>query len=394
MTPLELVKEMLSKLPEEVWSNPNLKWLDPANGTGPFPTMVIYKLMDGLKEWEPDDEKRYRHIVENMIYVCELQPKNMFLWLCAIDPWDNYKLNIYTGSFLDEGFDKHMKEVWGVEKFDIVVGNPPYQEQKEGNTKSQSLWNLFVLKVFTILREGEGYINFVHPGGWRNVDGMFKKVQLLLREKEILVLKIHSFKEGLDNFGAKINYDFYCIKNKKSDVEFRTKIICEDRSEVSLNLSDKEFIPGENIEEIYSLVAKEGEERVTIINNSSYHHTKDYMSREETDINKYPCVYMVSFKDVPNIHYSSLNNKGHFCSPKVIWAAGSSGVIIDKEGKYAMTEFASGLVEEPENLDNVFKALKNEHFIKKIMLFKNGLGDKYNRKIIASFRKDFWKQFV
>ena len=49
MTPLELVKEMLQTLPDDVWSNPNLKWLDPANGTGPLPVMVIYKLMEGLK---------------------------------------------------------------------------------------------------------------------------------------------------------------------------------------------------------------------------------------------------------------------------------------------------------------------------------------------------------
>lgn len=31
-TSLELVEEMLDKLPVEVWSNPNLKFLDPANG--------------------------------------------------------------------------------------------------------------------------------------------------------------------------------------------------------------------------------------------------------------------------------------------------------------------------------------------------------------------------
>ena len=36
MTPISLVKEMLDTLPKEVWSNPNLKWLDPANGAGTF----------------------------------------------------------------------------------------------------------------------------------------------------------------------------------------------------------------------------------------------------------------------------------------------------------------------------------------------------------------------
>jgi hypothetical protein len=127
MTPLSLVKEMLSTLPEETWSNPNLKILDPANGTGPYPAVVIYKLMKGLEDWEPNTEKRYKHIIENMIYTCELQAKNVFLWLCVADPFDEYETNTYWGSFLDEAFDKHMKEVWGVNKFDIVVGNPPYQ---------------------------------------------------------------------------------------------------------------------------------------------------------------------------------------------------------------------------------------------------------------------------
>ena len=47
MTPLTLVDEMLDTFPSEVWLNPNLKWLDPANGVGPFPIMVIKRLKIG-----------------------------------------------------------------------------------------------------------------------------------------------------------------------------------------------------------------------------------------------------------------------------------------------------------------------------------------------------------
>ena len=35
-TPDFLVEELFEALPEEVWYNPNLKWLDPAAGVGNF----------------------------------------------------------------------------------------------------------------------------------------------------------------------------------------------------------------------------------------------------------------------------------------------------------------------------------------------------------------------
>lgn len=65
---------MLDTLPEEVWSNPNLKWLDPAAGRNViFPIEVYKRLMDGLKEWEVDCIKRSNHIWDNMIYMVEIQ---------------------------------------------------------------------------------------------------------------------------------------------------------------------------------------------------------------------------------------------------------------------------------------------------------------------------------
>jgi site-specific DNA-methyltransferase (adenine-specific) len=163
MTPISLVKEMLDTLPKEVWSNPNLKWLDPANGAGTFPYVVIYKLMNGLSEWEPDVELRYKHIVENMIYTCELQSRNVFLWLCGVDPKDEYTTNSYWGSFLDEGFDYHMKNVWSVENFDIIIGNPPYQEEiitKKGSAKA--LYNIFTEKSISITN----LVSFITPSRW------------------------------------------------------------------------------------------------------------------------------------------------------------------------------------------------------------------------------------
>ena len=114
-TPQALIEEMLDTLPADVWTNKDLKWLDPANGIGNFPVIIVKKLMKGLEKWQPDPELRLKHILENMIYVCELQSKNMFIYLKLFDPENKYKLNFHIGSFLDERFSEVMKE-WGVDR--------------------------------------------------------------------------------------------------------------------------------------------------------------------------------------------------------------------------------------------------------------------------------------
>jgi hypothetical protein len=152
-TSLKLVEEMLDKLPKEVWSNPNLKWLDPANGIGNFPAIIVRNLMEGLKDWQPDTQLRLKHILENMIYVCELQSKNMFIYLQLFDPDNKYKMNFYRGSFLNRGFDGHMKEVWGVDKFDIVVGNPPFNQMID-------------MKFIRLSYEIANVTCIVHPSTW------------------------------------------------------------------------------------------------------------------------------------------------------------------------------------------------------------------------------------
>jgi hypothetical protein len=260
MTPLELVKEMLATLPEEVWSNPNLKWLDPANGTGPYPLMVIYRLMNGLKDWEPDEEKRYKHIVEKMIYVCELQPKNMFLYMCAVDPWDMYQLNIYTGSFLEEGFDKHMKEVWGFDKFDIVIMNPPYNKMIDMD---------FVKKSYLF----SDSILCVHPSTWlldeKNKQKKFTTTKDLIKN-DLISIKLFN---GNGVFGISLFVPCvitYINKNIKQN-----GILCVDR------INEIEFV-------------------YKNINNINKFHSQEYISiKNKLELNK----------DTVNLHVNKPSNK-------------------------------------------------------------------------------------
>ena len=67
-TPPELANKVLDLLPEEVWSNPNLKWLDPACKTGVFLRQIAIRLMVGLKDAIPDEAERREHIFKKMLY--------------------------------------------------------------------------------------------------------------------------------------------------------------------------------------------------------------------------------------------------------------------------------------------------------------------------------------
>jgi site-specific DNA-methyltransferase (adenine-specific) len=153
MTPIWLVDEMLDTLPKEVWSNKDLKWFDPCNGVGTFPSVVVQRLMKGLEEVIPNAKKRYRHIIEEMIYVCEIQAKNMYIFHCVFDKQDIYELNTFYGSFLSDEFNVHMTNVWGIDKFDIVIGNPPYNDMIDMD---------FLQKSYDISNS----VLFVHPSLW------------------------------------------------------------------------------------------------------------------------------------------------------------------------------------------------------------------------------------
>lgn len=393
-TPWSLVQDLINCYPQEVWTNPNLKWLDNSTGTGILVAGVVERLMEGLSEWEPDQEKRYAHIMENMIYVSELQARNCFIFLCSYDPKDEYELNIYHGSFLDDKFEEHAKAVWGVEKFNCILANPPYQTNNPGEKKTHPIWDKFVKKSFEVLVDG-GYMVNVHPSGWRNIDGRFKDTQNLMRSKQILSLEIHNADDGVRTFGAATRYDFYCIENVSTYRQ--TKVVCEDGSIEMIDLGDMEFIPNGKFGDIKNLIAKQDDETVEILHSySAYETRKEYMSKESTEEFEFPCVQNVNVKNqLSCVHYSNTKQNGHFGIAKVMFGRKSSGVFIDKTGKYGQAQDCSSIIDNVENLEGIQRALQNKRFLE---LSKQcdvgGSRDWYNRKIIATFRKDFWKEFL
>jgi len=100
-TPFTLIEEMLNELPWIIWNDPNKTWLDPAAGLGNFHCVVVERLMVGLTEWEPNEEKRYKHIVEKQLYFVELNPDSFKLIKKIFDPKKKYNMNIVCADALD-----------------------------------------------------------------------------------------------------------------------------------------------------------------------------------------------------------------------------------------------------------------------------------------------------
>jgi len=398
LTPFKELAEPMVRLVEkydtDFWKNPHHKVLDSSAGYGTFLILAAYKFMVGLKDWEPDEEKRFKWVVENCLYYAEIQARSVFSWLVTIDPYDEYKTNIYWGDFLSVDFDNHAKDVWGIDKngYDLIMQNPPYQILKEGFKKSQPIWHLFVQKSLKLLKEN-GYMVMVHPSGWRNIDGVFKETQLMLRGKQFLELHIHSQSDGNDIFGAETRFDYYLLKNEEPTHE--TFIIDEDKDNHLLNLIKMEFIPNGMFEFIENLISID-DNKVSVIGDSSYHTQREYMNKIQNDKFKYPCAYTIAKGDIVKSWYSKRNNNGHFNVPKVIWSNGrviSVGVIIDLNGDYGLTQFSYAIIDDVENLEYIKRAMDSKKFRKMMELCSVGVMG-INKKVISTFKKDFWKEFI
>jgi hypothetical protein len=186
-TPLKLVNEMLNRLDDvyiktyktRIFSNPSLKWFDPANGIGNFAIVLFYKLMDGLREVIPHDQQRKHHILEQMLYVSELNPANNYIYRMIMNANGQYKLNINEGDSLK----LDVNERWGIDKFDAVIGNPPYQEDfsNTADPHAKPLYHKFVMRYIEHAR----MLTFIIPSKWFSS-----------QDKQLLMFKNLMFESG------------------------------------------------------------------------------------------------------------------------------------------------------------------------------------------------------
>ena len=127
------------KYNKNIFEDETLKWGDTTTGMGNFAIAIYYKLMEGLKKKIPNEKDRKKHILEKMLFMAEYNKKNCFIVKQIFNMNNEFKLNLYEGDSLQLDIQKE----FGITKFDIVIGNPPYNEELK-STGAKALYNKFV----------------------------------------------------------------------------------------------------------------------------------------------------------------------------------------------------------------------------------------------------------
>jgi len=390
-TPVKLVDEMLNTISVEFWKTPQ-KVFEPCCGKGNFVLGIFDRFYKGLEEMYPDEIERCRVIMTECIYYADLTALNVFITTeimkchiqsyCGLDELD-FEFNNYTGNTLELNIEERLS----VSRFDAVIGNPPYNDDSGNKGKGHTLWTIFIEKSLKEWLLPNGYLLFVNPSLWRQPE---HPLQSLMKSKQIIYLEIHDEKDGLKTFKCNTRYDVYLIQNNPYEVN--TTIKTQKGETIHINLTEWEFIPNFDFEIIEKIIM--GKEKVNIIESrSAYGHDKKHVSKTLDTNFKYPVIYSVNRDNKATTHYSSINTNGHFNIPKVIFGSGATGFIIDKNGDYGLTQWATGIVDDVENLENIAKVLNSEKF-KDIILATSVSKAEINRKILKHFKKDFWKEFI
>lgn len=208
-TPPTLANQMLDFLPEELWRDPNARFLDPACKSGVFLREIAKRLDEGLEGQIPERQERINHILRNQLYgiaitelTALLSRRSLYCSKTAngkysvCDSFDeNEQGNIlfqrvehtwkggrcaFCGtrqsgsSSLDRGteLETHAYAFIHTQKpeelfemhFDVIIGNPPYQLEDEGFGNSASpIYHRFVEQAIKLQPR---FLTMIIPARW------------------------------------------------------------------------------------------------------------------------------------------------------------------------------------------------------------------------------------
>ena len=356
-TPYELIKELLDNLPKSLWSNPELCILDPCAGTGNFMMLVYVKLMTGLASQIPNKKKRSYHILSKMIFMIELNPRNAK----QLTSFFGEKTNIFQGDFLDSS--RKWMTTLGKKRFDLIVGNPPFQTNKsskyQGSVGNRTLWDKFLDFIFhEQLLNSRGYLGFINPSNWRRPKHPL--YSLLTIQNQLRFLHIYGKKDGLTKLHAQTRFDLYIVQEGSSNTHKNTKIIDEKGETHFLDLKLWPFLPNFSYKNIQKIIVPK-ERGIHIMFDAGLYDARK-LSKKKTKKFPHPIVHNITKRGL-GLKYAQ-EKKKHFNVPKVLLNFNEKQYPInDFEGKYGMSQLTFGIpIKSKKQGDEIILAIESPNF--------------------------------
>lgn len=281
-TPPEVANRMLDMLPEDLWHDSSATFLDPACKSGVFLREIAKRLIEGLKEEIPDLQERIDHIFHKQLYgiaiteltsllsrrsvYCSKYPNSKYSITLFEDTsgnirykriphrWQNGKC-LFCGASKSEyergdELETHAyewihtikpEEIFKM-KFDVIIGNPPYQLSTAGDENGAQAKPLYHKFVEQAKKLHPRYLTMIIPsrwftGGWGLDD--FRKDMIT----DSHVKEIHDFPSASDCFpGVEIKGGvcyFLWDSHHDDDCKFATHVGDKIVSEINRPLKEK-----------------------------------------------------------------------------------------------------------------------------------------------------------
>jgi len=390
-TPIELIDELVSHIPIN-WTNSNTFILDPASGIGNFTIVIYYKLMNSLSHSIPNETERSRHIIENMLYMIEIDKSNVSYCrniFRTIHP--TAKPNIFCGDFLKD--EDKWKTVFAIPEWDIIVANPPYQSKqthlREGGYGGKTLWDQFLSLSLDLLNPVSGYLAFITPPGWRKPDA--ELYQKMTQDNDLHYLHIYGKRAGQQWFKVQQRFDIFVIG--KSPSKKPTEIVDENGETHMIETKEWPFIPNYAFNSIKKILTEKEKGIQVIYDRSSYGTDMKHMRPHKNTTYKYPVVHSMNRKGIV-YWYSNTKDRGHFGEPKVLLNFNEKLYpVLDEDGTYGMSQFTFGIpVRTKKEGCNILKALETPAFREIVKATKWG-AFRTDWRMFSYFKPHFWKHF-
>lgn len=127
-------------------------------------------------------------------------------------------------------YEYNTKEIKGekMPKFDVVVGNPPFQEKSKATGKSsrspKRLWVNFIEISLNIVKEN-GYVSLIVPSGWI---GSTSPIRKTLNNYNIIYANISEQVKNMFGVGGSMNFTYFLLKKESKQrppiIEFDNNI--------------------------------------------------------------------------------------------------------------------------------------------------------------------------